>query len=107
MTNEAATKNEELFRKVNERIEDISANVARDDETMEFLCECGRPSCYERVKATRDEYESVRALSPQFIVLPGHDDPTVERVVFSTERFFVVEKQGLAAQDAKESDPRS
>ncbi len=107
MTSEAAARNEELFRKVNERIEDVSATVPLDDEQMEFLCECDRPGCYERVKATRAEYESVRAVSTHFIVLPGHDDPTIERVASSTERFFVVEKQGLAAVDADENDPRS
>lgn len=49
----------------------------------------------------------MRAVSAQFIVLPGHEDPKVERVVFSTERFFVVEKQGVAVNDAKDTDPRT
>jgi hypothetical protein len=41
------------------------------------------------------EYE--RAVGPpdQFIVLPGHEDPTVERVVDEHETFVVVSKPDL------------
>ena len=107
MREESLAKNEELFRKVNERIETVSHTVAQNDALMEYLCECDRPDCYDRVSATRREYEAVRAESTHFIVLPGHEDPRVERVALSNERFMIVEKQGVAAQDAKESDPRS
>jgi hypothetical protein len=106
MREESLAKNEELFRKVNERIEALSQVVAQDDSMMEYLCECDRPDCYDRVKATRSEYEAVRAESTHFIVLVGHEDPRVERVALSNERFLIVEKQGAAAQDAEESDPR-
>jgi hypothetical protein len=107
VTGEAAARNEALFRKVNERIEDVSVAVDRDDATMEFLCECDRPGCYERVRATRAEYEEVRATSTHFIVLPGHEDRSVEHVTHSTDRFFVVEKEGGAAVEAAKTDPRS
>jgi hypothetical protein len=106
MREESLAKNEELFRNVNERIEALSQTVAEDDSTMEYLCECDRPDCYDRVKATRSEYETVRAESTHFIVLPGHEDPRVEGVVLSNERFLVVEKQGAAGREAEESDPR-
>jgi hypothetical protein len=39
-------------------------------------------------------------------VLPGHEDPGVEHVVQQTDRFLVVEKEGQAAHEAEESDPR-
>src|SRR2546430_2835611 len=107
MRDEALAKNEELFRNVNEQIERISRTVAHDDQTMEYLCECDGPDCYERVRATREEYESVRAEPTHFIVVAGHEDPRVERVVYSNERFLVVEKQGTAASDAVETDPRN
>jgi hypothetical protein len=107
VTGEAAARNEALFRKVNERIEDVSVAVPRDDQTMEFLCECDRAGCYERVHTTRAEYESVRASPTHFLVLPGHEDRGVEHVIHSTERFFVVEKEGVAAVEAAETDPRA
>jgi hypothetical protein len=107
MRGEAQAKNEELFRRVNERIEAVSQTVALDDETMEVLCECDQPDCYEKVQATRAEYESVRSDPTHFIVLPDHQDESVEHAVFSNERFLVVEKEGKAALDAEETDPRN
>jgi hypothetical protein len=106
MRDVSQAKNEELFRNVNERIETLSQTVAQDDPMMEYLCECDSAGCYERVRATRGEYESVRADPTHFIVLAGHQDPKVERVTFSNDRFLVVEKQGAAARDALETDPR-
>jgi hypothetical protein len=107
MRTEAQAKNEELFRNVNERIESLSQRVAPSDQAMEYLCECDRPDCYERVKASREEYESVRAEPTHFIVLAGHQDPRLERVAYSNERFLIVEKQGAAALEAEKTDPRN
>jgi hypothetical protein len=106
MREASLAKNEELFRTVNERIETLSQTVAEDDSMMEYLCECDRPDCYHRVKATRSEYEAVRAESTHFILLPGHEDSRVELVVLSNERFLIVEKRGAAGREADESDPR-
>jgi hypothetical protein len=107
MRGDAQAKNEELFRSVNEQIEAVSQTLALDDETMEFLCECDQQDCYERVNATRAEYESVRSDPTHFIVLPGHVDERVEQVAFASEGFWVVEKEGTAAWDAEEDDSRS
>ena len=99
-------QNEALFREVNERIEDVGTALAPDDVPLEFLCECDDPGCAEKVSATRAEYEAIRAEATHFVVLPGHEDPRVEHIVHQTERFLVVEKEGRAAHDAEESDPR-
>jgi alpha-D-ribose 1-methylphosphonate 5-triphosphate diphosphatase PhnM len=103
---DAKDKNEDLFREVNERIEAISATVPVAEPTMDFLCECDDAECQEKVRATRAEYEAVRAESTHFIVLANHVDPSVEHVIASNERFLVVEKEGAAARRAEESDPR-
>jgi hypothetical protein len=107
MRDESKARNEELFRNVNEQIEMLSQTVEREDPVMEYLCECDRPDCYEKVKATRAEYETVRTEPTHFIVSVGHQDPGVERVLASNDRFVIVEKQGDAARDAKETDPRN
>ena len=106
MPRDARERNEALFRKVNERIEDVSTTFVPDEERQEFLCECHDPACTEKVSATRAEYEEVRAVATHFLVLPGHQDPDIEQVVSQNERFLVVEKKGQAAQEAEESDPR-
>jgi hypothetical protein len=106
MPGDAREKNEALFREVNERIEDVSMTLALEDVPMDFLCECDDTECVEKVSATQAEDEAIRAVATQFVVLPGHEDPGVEHVVRHTERFLVVEKEGEAAHEAEESDPR-
>jgi hypothetical protein len=104
---DSMARNEELFRQVNEQIEEVSKDIPREERTMEFLCECDRIDCFERITATRSEYESVRAVSTHFIVVPAHVDARIEHVAFATERFAVVEKEGEAARDAADNDPRA
>jgi hypothetical protein len=106
MQSDARSRNEALFREVNERIEDVSQTVPPDEKRTEFLCECDNKDCTEKISATRAEYEAVRAVGTRFIVTPGHEDPEVESVVQQNDRFLVVEKEGRAGHDAEESDPR-
>ena len=56
---------------------------------------------------TRDEM--VRAEPTRFVVAPGDDHvtPEIERVVQREERYWVVEKVGVAAEVSKNLDPRS
>jgi hypothetical protein len=103
---DSLAKNEALYRRVNERIESISDTIPRNERTMDFVCECDRRGCFEKVTAKRAEYEAVRAVGTHFIVHHGHLDPKVEHVVFSTDRFAVVEKEGKAAREALAPDPR-
>ena|SRR5438105_2808225 len=107
MRDESKATNEELFRNVNEQIEVLSQTVEPDDPLMEYLCECDRPDCHEKLQATRGEYEAVRAEPTHFIVCVGHEDPQLERVFSSNDRFLIVEKQGSAARDAEETNPRN
>jgi len=101
---ENAGKNEALFREVNERIREIT----RYEGDVEFLCECGDPSCTRPIVMTLAEYEAVRADPKRFLVVPGHELGDVETVVERHERFSVVEKRsGTAAELAVATDPRS
>ena len=69
------------------------------------FCECGRLECSERVPMTADEYDAVRSRSTTFVVAPGHEQNDVERVIETTERFRIVEKEGDAARIAIQTDP--
>jgi hypothetical protein len=102
----AKDKNEDLFRQLNERVEELSQTTPRAERTLEFFCECDQLGCHETLKATRAEYEAVRIESTHFFVLPGQVDRSVEHVVDANERFLVVEKEGAAARRAEEADPR-
>jgi len=103
---ESLAKNEALYRLVNEQIETLNDRIPRHEATTEFLCECERQGCFEKVIATRAEYESVRAVSTHFLVHRGHVDPRIEHVAFANDRFAVVEKEGEAASVAREENPR-
>ena len=100
-------RNETLFRDVNERISDVSVQLAVD-ERLELICECGEPSCQAPISLTRAEYEAVRSDAAHFVILPGHEHSEFERVVErQPPRFAVVEKFGEAEVDAEVTDRRS
>jgi hypothetical protein len=103
-------QNETLFREVNERVEEVAKRFADHDEEdrpIGFVCECGRRDCTESIEATRAQYEAVRSNPLRFLLRPGHEDDSVERVIQRTERFVVVVKLGEGARLAAEQDPRS
>jgi hypothetical protein len=103
---ERYVRNESLFREVNERIAEVNEKFEVEGET-EFLCECGQQTCLETVLLTRAQYEAVRAEGRRFVVVPGHEDGDVERVIEREPAFFVVEKIGEAGEESEEQDPRS
>jgi hypothetical protein len=98
---------EALFRDVNERIAE-SAERFQADETQ-FVCECADPACTERVHATLDEYERVRSDGAQFLLVPGHEDTRVERIVERPRgRFAIVEKVNrVVARTVRRLNPRA
>jgi hypothetical protein len=91
---ERAAKNEALLRELNERIEEVGKGLGgtRDDQPLDFRCECGRSECDGFVSMTEGEYEHVRADNDRFAVLPGHEDERIERVVERAERYVIVDK---------------
>jgi hypothetical protein len=56
---ERMARTESLFRDVNERIAESAERF--EAPSTEFVCECSDQNCTERVEATLDEYEHVRA----------------------------------------------
>jgi hypothetical protein len=110
---ERRVRNEDLFREVNDRIEELSGDAhaqgARpDDGLLDFYCECGRDDCGERLRLTVAEYDHVRADNDRFAVLPGHETAEVEAIVERTERFLVVDKLPVAEPlVGADGEPRS
>ena len=88
--NERRATTEALFRDVNER---IAESAERFDATgTEFVCECSDPNCTHRVAASLAEYEQVRDEPTTFLVVPGHEQADIERVVVDRGRYRVVDK---------------
>jgi hypothetical protein len=87
---------EALFRDVNERIAESAERF--DAGGSEFVCECSDPNCTHRVAASLAEYEQVREEPTTFLVLPGHEQKDIERVVSDRGRFRVVDKLQAAVR---------
>jgi hypothetical protein len=103
---ERYVRNESLFREVNERIAEVNEGFEVDGQA-DFLCECGRNQCLETVQLSRQEYEAVRAEGDRFVIRPGHENESVERVLARYETYLVVEKIGAAGDESEALDPRS
>lgn len=100
-------ENEILYREVNERVLDLHAGFGFDDEYVEFVCECARLDCSERLRLTKAEYEHVRESGRRFALRQGHEEPSIESVVGENDRFVTVEKdEGEPAELARATDPR-
>ena len=97
-------ENEILFRSVNEWIDELSDNWG--GVAIEFMCECGDPSCTQVLSLRPGEYEQLRSNPLWFAVLPGHQIEDVERVIMEHERYLIVAKVGEAVERAVGSDPR-
>lgn len=91
--------NEAFFRSVNENVDAAAERFdpGANGSAFEYLCECADAGCAARVDMTREEYLAVRAHPARFLVLPGHDAPSVERVVARHRSYLVVEKLALAS----------
>jgi hypothetical protein len=100
---ERLARNQVLFREVNERLRELlDGSVGQ----TEFLCECSDPDCTENVPLEVVEYERIRANPNRFVITPGHEVPAIERVVWESDRYFLVEKV-VGADYVVRTDPRS
>jgi hypothetical protein len=102
-------RNEALFRQVNEELEALERRTASALRgTLEIVCECGDLRCDQRIPIAVGLYEAVRADPARFVVLPGHEIPSVEEVVETAGGYVVVQKRaGDPEELAKQTNPRS
>lgn len=104
-TLEKSGRNQLVFREVNERIAELTGDSNETGVSL-FICECNDSACAEALEITPAEYEQVRARASHFVVLRGHEQPAMERVVDGCARFVVIEMDGADATVAHEADPR-
>jgi hypothetical protein len=91
-------RNQTLFRKVNEQVREVNEPFSDLVAAPEWVCECADPTCIEKVSLTMEEYEALRSDATHFAVAPNpsHVFLEVENVVGQTERYWIVEKTGIA-----------
>ena len=98
-------RTEALFRDVNERIAESAERFGADE--TEFVCECADPNCTSRIEMTLADYNEVRGDATHFLVVPGHEDPEIERIVECRRRRAIVEKfERVVALTVRRLNPR-
>jgi hypothetical protein len=100
---ERIAKNEAVFRAANRELEQATEE-AGGDGVLDVLCECGQEGCSGLIRLTVAEYDGVHSQDDRFIVVPGHENPTIETVVERLEAYLVVDKFGEAEEIAEESE---
>lgn len=101
-------ENEIVFRQLNEQIHTGYAETNRlaredsqpqftvihksDDKPLYFYCECSDEKCSMRIKINVHDYHAVHQRRDQFIVVPGHEVPEIEKVVSTKPGYNVVKK---------------
>jgi hypothetical protein len=89
-------------RRVNESIERGTIRPA-----PVFVCECGNIGCQATVTLPIPAYEAVRTDFNRFLVLPGHEIDSVDRVVETHPSYLVVVKREPEAREmAKQTAQR-
>lgn len=83
-------RSQSLFREINERIRQLAVSTNSDPPGL--ICECARTECVEDVAITRSEYDGIREVQNWFVLKPGHEDLTTERVVRRNDRYVIVGK---------------
>ncbi len=86
-------QNEELFQKANEILED-RFRKAGVRETAQFICECTDVTCMRNVEVALETFTGVRERRDRYVIVNGHQDDAIERVVERRDSFIIVEKMG-------------
>ena len=103
---ERIAKNEAVFRAANLEIERAEQDAGpAADGMLEVICECGRDTCDGVVTLTVAEYRDVHSQEDRFLVMRGHQNDEIERVVQDRGAYLVVDKFG-EAEEIAEDDPR-
>ena len=100
-------ENEVRFRALNERLRALAGTWEGTEGVLSLVCECGDEDCTTAIELNAREYEAVRAVETQFVLVRGHERSAIEEVVSGGENWLVVRKSGEAGAIAAEADPRS
>lgn len=98
-----AARNESLFREVNANIAQLEERFGGATEEPVYLCECANTGCAQQLAIEPEVYQHVREHSRWFFLVPGHEDPKLERIVERHRDYLIVEKIGAAGEMAEET----
>ena len=88
-------ENEMVFRLRNDQASKLASEIldgrSKQNYMLSFTCECSDEQCAEQIELTLAQYQRVRRQPANFIVVAGHEQPDIERVV-QRHPFRIVEK---------------
>jgi len=87
-----AAQNELVFRAVNEQIVKMTDRFRAQLADIDIVCECANTSCVGTILINAYEFAKIERVEGRFLVLPGHEDESVERVVERLEDYVIVWK---------------
>lgn len=102
-------ENQVYFRQFNERVtkglDELTELAQHTDQTdllpdvdqpIQFYCECSDDNCTKRITLRPSEHRALHKNNDQFVLLPHHDIPEIERITVATGDYIVVEKYNAA-----------
>lgn len=89
--------NEQLMEQLNQRMKSRLTEMREEDgedldAPFDFFCECSDLDCRLRITIPPRRYEAIHRDPEQFVLLPGHEVPAVERVVEQEHGYLIVRK---------------
>jgi hypothetical protein len=89
---ERLAQNQREFRLANQKLEELTAEMATDGQLVPFLCECADDLCLGRIEITVSRYGDVHSNPDHYVVLPGHARVEGEVTVEHTDYYDVLKK---------------
>jgi hypothetical protein len=115
-------ENEVLFRQLNEQVHhgfEETNRLAREDGQPEYIvdpqadiplhfyCECADEKCTERIVMALPTYTAIHQYDNRFVIVPGHEVASVEKVILRRPEYLVVQKYVKPPKVARKLHPTS
>jgi hypothetical protein len=85
-------RNQDVFRRANERLLDAVRDRVDRRRRIPFLCECLDPSCRSTVELTIEQFQTLAQEPNRFAIVTGHPRMDGERVITTCDDISIVEK---------------
>lgn len=108
-------ENEVVFRRANERVQQgfhVIKEMAKEDGhdgfvanhniPLHFYCECSDENCRQRIIMDPLLYENIHADRSKFVIIPGHETDSIEKIITKKPDYFVVKKFIKPPEDVTE-----
>ena len=94
---EARAAQELVFRAVNEQIVKMTDRFREQLSDIDIVCECSDTTCVGTIRVNADEFVKIERTEASFLVLPGHEDESIELVIDRRDGYVVVSKPAISS----------